>query len=87
MAKQASRLADFEIPRADVDEPNVSTLATPVVLPTVAPRPQAEVRQALTVRVPVSIHERLRTAAFATRLSQQELVEQALDQFLRGQGM
>jgi hypothetical protein len=49
----------------------------------IAPRPIAEARQAMTVRPPVSMHERLRVLMFASRRSQQQIVEDALDAFLK----
>lgn len=49
----------------------------------IAPRPPAEPRQALTVRLPVSMHERVRTLMFVSRRSQQDIVEEALDAFLK----
>jgi predicted transcriptional regulator len=49
----------------------------------ITPRPIAEARQAMTVRLPVSMHERLRVLMFASRRSQQQIVEDALDAFLK----
>ena len=48
----------------------------------IAPRPVAEARQAMTVRLPVSMHERIRTLMFTSRRSQQDIVEDALNAFL-----
>jgi hypothetical protein len=48
----------------------------------IAPRPIAEARQAMTVRLPVSMHERIRTLMFTSRRSQQDIVEDALNAFL-----
>jgi hypothetical protein len=94
MAKQPARLADFAIPRgdglpADVQvaaavEPHTAEPADPGIVPMrIAPRPIAEARQAMTVRLPVSMHERLRVLMFASRRSQQQIVEDALDAFLK----
>jgi hypothetical protein len=49
----------------------------------IAARPPVEPRQAMTVRLPISLHERMRVAMFATRRSQQDLVEEAIDLFLK----
>lgn len=122
MAKQATRLSDFQIPRAEgvVSEsglpeasPSTSEASTPVAPPPppvqvspkpanaiaweqtpehevfpvrIAPRPPAEPRQAMTVRLPVSMHERIRMLMFTSRRSQQDIVEEALDAFLRTNG-
>jgi hypothetical protein len=94
VAKQPARLADFEIPRgdklpADVQataavEPHPPELPDPGIVPMrIAPRPIAEARQAMTVRLPISMHERLRVLMFASRRSQQQIVEDALDAFLK----
>jgi hypothetical protein len=48
----------------------------------IAPRPVAEARQAMTVRLPVSMHERIRVLMFTSRRSQQDIVEDALNAFL-----
>lgn len=102
MAKQPARLADFQIPRGEgtppelvgggppasvAPEPDSVPLpaAASVPLP-IAPRPVAEPRQALTTRLPVSMHERLRVLMFASRRSQQDIVEAALDLYLRAEG-
>jgi|SRR4051794_19763407 len=93
MAKQPARLADFEIPRDDGLPADAQVTASvelhvpgspdPGIVPMrVAPRPIAEARQAMTVRLPVSMHERLRVLMFASRRSQQQIVEDALDAFL-----
>ncbi len=118
MAKQATRLSDFQIPRtegilsqdkAPKADPNASEVAVPaeplpqpvsppqklaealarehtsehaVVPNRIAPRPLAEPRQAMTVRLPVSMHERIRMLMFMSRRSQQDIVEEALDAFL-----
>jgi hypothetical protein len=108
MAKQPTRLADFEIPRSEgalpdvvspavvaapleVPPPLVSVPASPVVMPRalpdvvpvrISPRPVAEARQAMTIRLPVSMHERIRMLMFTSRRSQQDIVEAALDAFL-----
>ena len=94
MAKQPARLADFEIPRGDgppVDvqvtaavEPHAPEPPDPGIVPMrITPRPIAEARQAMTVRLPVSMHERLRVLMFASRRSQQQIVEDAMDAFLK----
>ena len=49
----------------------------------ISPRPLAEARQAMTIRLPVSMHERIRMLMFTSRRSQQDIVEAALDAFLR----
>lgn len=106
MAKQPTRLADFEIPRSEgalpiglpladaaaPSEPPPSPVPAPalaalqalsdVVPVRIAPRPLAEARQAMTVRLPVSMHERIRMLMFTSRRSQQDIVEAALDAFL-----
>ncbi len=118
MAKQATRLSDFQIPRtegilsqdkvskADPDALEVAVPAEPLLQPVlppqklaetlawehtpehavvpnrIAPRPAAEPRQAMTVRLPVSMHERIRMLMFMSRRSQQDIVEEALDAFL-----
>ena len=48
----------------------------------IAPRPPAEARQAMTIRLPVSTHERIRLLMFVSRRSQQDIVEDALNAFL-----
>jgi hypothetical protein len=88
MAKQPARLADFEIPRGDglpVDVqvtaavgPHAPELPDPGIVPM-----RVTPRQAMTVRLPVSMHERLRVLMFASRRSQQQIVEDALDAFLK----
>jgi hypothetical protein len=94
MAKQPARLADFDIPRSDglpadvqvtaTVEPHAPELPDPGIVPMrITPRPIAEARQAMTVRLPVSMHERLRVLMFASRRSQQQIVEDALDAFLK----
>lgn len=112
MAKQATRLSDFHIPRSEVHVDDtkvpaevsagleaiqpvqpVPTLRQTVALQQapeheifpirIAPRPLAEPRQALTVRLPVSMHERVRMLMFTSRRSQQDIVEEALDTFLK----
>ena len=94
MARQPTRLADFEIPRGEglpaavqvtaAVEPQAPEPLDPGIVPMrIAPRPIAEARQAMTVRLPVSMHERLRVLMFASRRSQQQIVEDALDAFLR----
>lgn len=102
MAKQATRLSDFQIPRSDgvtsernkSKEPSIDPEVAVVVerprsapehlvVPVrIAPRPAAESRQAMTVRLPVSMHERIRMLMFASRRSQQDIVEEALNAFL-----
>jgi hypothetical protein len=118
MAKHASRLSDFQIPRVDgvisedialkggpvapevpkPVEPSPELLPPPqnwpeatkweqtsehAVFPVrIAPRPAAEPRHAITVRLPVSMHERIRTLIFTSRRSQQDIVEDALNVFL-----
>ncbi len=95
MARQPTRLADFEMPRSAGVEPDLSATEslkpadTGKAAPTVdaapmkiAPRPVAEARQAMTIRLPISMHERIRTLMFTSRRSQQEIVEGALDAFL-----
>jgi predicted transcriptional regulator len=37
----------------------------------------------MTIRLPVSMHERIRMLMFTSRRSQQDIVEAALDAFLR----
>ncbi len=113
MAKQATRLSEFQIPRNDsagsesVGSGEVSAAphlsAQPasnpsnaavsgrapeqVLLPVrIAPRPPAEPRQAMTVRLPVNMHERMRILMFTSRRSQQDIVEEALDAFLTANG-
>ena len=93
MAKQPARLADFDIPRGDglpadvrvtaAVEPHLEPLDPDTVPMRIAPRPIAEARQAMTVRLPISMHERLRVLMFASRRSQQQIVEDALDAFLK----
>ncbi len=60
--------------------------AAPFAIPTLKPRPIAEPRQALTTRLPVSMHERMRVLMFASRMTQQDLVESAIDAYLRANG-
>lgn len=62
--------------------PQQHTSEHAVVLNRIAPRPLAEPRQAMTVRLPVSMHERIRMLMFTSRRSQQDIVEEALDAFL-----
>jgi hypothetical protein len=59
--------------------------------PTIASLPQAEApteipRRALGARVPVALAERLRAYLYVSRRSQQEVVEAALDAYLRERG-
>jgi hypothetical protein len=120
MARQPTRLADFEIPRGESVPPDLSVVEdapsaglkesatlprdeltrdpapqkTASVSPApeasladivpvrIAPRPAVEARQAMTVRLPVSMHERIRTLMFTSRRSQQDIVEAALHAFL-----
>ncbi len=113
MAKQATRLSEFQIPRNEGAGPESSgsgeisstpqlgaqPASTPsdaavsgrapeqVLFPVrIAPRPPAEPRQAMTVRLPVSMHERMRILMFTSRRSQQDIVEEALDAFLKANG-
>lgn len=123
MARQPTRLADFEIPRGENATPDlpdvdnvpsrdlkdpaapfhiasakypeaaaVSASKTPdapvadIVPVRIAPRPAVEARQAMTVRLPVSMHERIRTLMFTSRRSQQDIVEDALHAFLAANG-
>ncbi len=113
MAKQATRLSEFQIPRNDglglesLGSGEVSTApqlsAQPASSPSnatvsgrvfeqglfpvrIAPRPPSEPRQAMTVRLPVSMHERMRILMFTSRRSQQDIVEEALDAFLKASG-
>jgi len=117
MAKQATRLSDFQIPRADAHVPESKVpdeasagleAALPIeplppskppqalafeqapeheIFPIrITPRPPAEPRQAMTVRLPVSMHERIRMLMFTSRRSQQDIVEEALDAFLKANG-
>lgn len=117
MAKQATRLSEFQIPRVDahVSESKVTDEASSglkAALPVeplppskppqalafeqaleheifpirITPRPPAEPRQAMTVRLPVSMHERIRMLMFTSRRSQQDIVEEALDTFLKTNG-
>jgi len=113
MAKQATRLSEFQIPRNDgvgsesmgsgevsaADQqstqpasklPNAALSGREpeqVLFPVrIAPRPPAEPRQAMTVRLPVSMHERMRILMFTSRRSQQDIVEAALDAFLKASG-
>ena len=48
----------------------------------VCPRPPAEARQAMSIRLPVSTHERIRLLMFVSWCSQQDIVEDALNAFL-----
>jgi hypothetical protein len=93
MTKQPTRLADFAIPRNEdapadaapaassplAGRPAMAADAVPV---RIAPRPVAEARQAMTIRLPVSMHERIRLLMFTSRRSQQDIVEAALESFL-----
>lgn len=110
MAKQATRLSEFQIPRNDgvgaesmgggevsaapqlsaqpASNPSNTVVSgrasEQVPLPLrIAPRPPAEPRQAMTVRLPVSMHERMRILMFTSRRSQQDIVEEALDALLK----
>jgi hypothetical protein len=61
----------------------VMSKALPDVVPVrISPRPVAEARQAMTIRLPISMHERIRMLMFTSRRSQQDIVEAALDAFL-----
>lgn len=55
-------------------------------VPAQAPPPVEEPRLALTVRLPVSTHERLREAAFRLRLEKQILVDEAILAYLEERG-
>jgi hypothetical protein len=71
---------EFQSQRSRATEPVIAPEFVPV---RIVPRPVAEVRQAMTVRLPVSLHERMRMLMFTSRRSQQDIVEEALDAFLR----
>ena len=64
------------------DQPPAPPPPVQVVPMRIAPRPVAEARQAMTIRLPVSMHERIRTLMFTSRRSQQDIVEDALHAFL-----
>jgi hypothetical protein len=67
-------------------EPPLPAIAEADITLRLAPRPQAEPRQAMTVRLPVGMHERVRLLMFTSRRSQQEIVEDALHAFLSANG-
>ena len=81
-------------PLPTVQEPPIQPVAiaappasvAPYAIPTLKPRPVADPRQALTTRLPVSMHERMRVLMFASRITQQDLVESAIDAYLRANG-
>jgi len=65
--------------------------APPSLAPTLATLPETErppeiPRRALGARVPVPLAERLRAYLYVSRRSQQEVVEAALDDYLRERG-
>ena len=64
------------------DQPAPQAQAADAVPLRIAPRPPAEARQAMTIRLPVSTHERIRLLMFVSRRSQQDIVEDALNAFL-----
>lgn len=78
----ASVLAVPELPPEANPPPQASSTPSPAV-PRPIPRPEEEPRRQIGARVRLSVAERLRTALFVTRESQQDAVEQALDDWLR----
>ncbi len=80
----AEAAAPSEAPPSPVPAPAVvmPQALSDVVPVRISPRPLAEARQAMTVRLPVSMHERIRMLMFTSRRSQQDIVEAALDAFL-----
>jgi len=58
--------------------------AAPAPEPDRAREAPAVKRIAMTFRITAAAYERLRLRAFETRVSQQAIVDQALEQFLRG---
>lgn len=76
MAKGAAMPPPTQLPEA-----LPATAIVPAVV-RIAPRPIVEARQAMTIRLPVSMHERIRTLMFMSRRSQQDIVEDALNAFL-----
>ncbi|MBV8097275.1 MAG: hypothetical protein JOY71_29785 [Acetobacteraceae bacterium] len=52
------------------------------VLPASSPRPRDEPRTAMTWRPRISVHDRLRHIAFHDRRSMQELIDEAVDEWL-----
>jgi hypothetical protein len=59
--------------------------ASPVVIASV-PLPATEPRKQVGARIRVSVAERLRAYQFYSREEQQDIVERALDEYLRGKG-
>jgi hypothetical protein len=57
-------------------------------VPVIAPVPLAatEPRKQVGARVRISVAERLRTYMFVSREEQQEIVERALDEYLKAKG-
>ena len=77
--------AAVQVVAAASDQPAPQAQAAPAadaVPLRIAPRPPAEARQAMTIRLPVSMHERIRLLMFVSRRSQQDIVEDALNAFL-----
>ena len=73
-------------PLPDLQVPLAVAPSLPPAVPRPVPRPEEEPRRQIGARVRASVAERLRTALFVTRESQQDAVEQALDDWLRARG-
>lgn len=54
--------------------------------PDVEPPPASDPRASASFRLTLALQERLRVAAYRSRRSKQEIVEEALDRFLTGLG-
>lgn len=83
---------DTQLNGEPASNPSSAAVLGPVIeqglLPVrLAPRPPSEPRQAMTVRLPVTMHERMRILMFTSRRSQQDIVEEALDAFLKANGV
>ncbi len=82
-ADEAGAAADQALAASDEPAPQAQAAPAADADPLrIAPRPPAEARQAMTIRLPVSTHERIRLLMFVSRRSQQDIVEDALNAFL-----
>ncbi|WP_424138088.1 hypothetical protein [Roseomonas chloroacetimidivorans] len=97
MATKPADLSALEIPR--VEKGAAVPLASkpvpapepppPAAVPATAEMPLGEVREpstAATFRLPISLQERLREAAHRRRITKTDIVERALNEYLKGMG-
>jgi hypothetical protein len=87
-AAAAGAVLPSPMPGALAAQPPVSPAASPTSPMVLAPipLPVSETRKQVGARIRVSVAERLRAYQFYSREEQQDIVERALDEFLRGKG-